>query len=226
MAVDLAEPQRPPRTWLLPGPLSCPPIALAGGLAAPSEVGQVFLLEPSSGKSLGEPFQPRCAGRRCPAARTRRHGRQGVCARGWTRTALSAANRRQAGAALGSGGRDGVEGRHRFAAGAGGDAGLRRRRRRPTRLLQAARTDPGRATRESTAVARGGLVASASACCWRPTAASCTASTCHASRSGKRPWPRVQWPAFLPRRRTAISSLMLPAWFADWPRRPAGNWEE
>ena len=35
VAVDLADPQRPSRTWLLPGPLSCPPVVYGGGLPAP-----------------------------------------------------------------------------------------------------------------------------------------------------------------------------------------------
>jgi tetratricopeptide (TPR) repeat protein len=68
-AVDLADPQHPSRTWLLPGPLSCRPIAFAGGLLAPSQVGQVFFLDPFSGKNLSEPFQPRLQPRRLPAWR-------------------------------------------------------------------------------------------------------------------------------------------------------------
>jgi outer membrane protein assembly factor BamB len=59
LVADLAEPGRPPRTWCLPGPLSCPPVAFAGGLLAPAAVGQVYFLDPLSGKNLGEPFQPR-----------------------------------------------------------------------------------------------------------------------------------------------------------------------
>ena len=58
LVVDLAEPGRP-RIWCLPGPLSCPPVAFAAGLLAPSAVGQVYLLDPLSGKNLAEPFQPR-----------------------------------------------------------------------------------------------------------------------------------------------------------------------
>jgi len=45
--------------WLfLPNPLAGRPIAFGDGLLAPSEVGQVFFLEPRSGDKLTEPFQP------------------------------------------------------------------------------------------------------------------------------------------------------------------------
>jgi outer membrane protein assembly factor BamB len=59
LVADLAEPGRPPRMWCLPGPLSCPPVAFAGGLLAPAAAGQVHFLDPRSGRKLGEPFQPR-----------------------------------------------------------------------------------------------------------------------------------------------------------------------
>ena len=59
LVAELAQPGRPPRTWCLPGPLSCPPVAFAGGLLAPAAAGQVYLLDPLSGRSLAEPFQPR-----------------------------------------------------------------------------------------------------------------------------------------------------------------------
>ncbi len=35
LVAELAQPGRPPRTWCLPGPLSCPPLAFAGGLLRP-----------------------------------------------------------------------------------------------------------------------------------------------------------------------------------------------
>ncbi len=61
------------RSWLLPGPLSCPPIAWAGGLLAPAAAGQVFLWDPHSGQPALAAFQPRLrpgqrAGWRQPAA--------------------------------------------------------------------------------------------------------------------------------------------------------------
>ncbi len=59
LVAELAQPGRPPRTWCLPGPLSCPPVAFAGGLLAPAAAGQVYLLDPLSGRSLAAPFQPR-----------------------------------------------------------------------------------------------------------------------------------------------------------------------
>jgi hypothetical protein len=46
------------RTVDLAGPLSCAPIAWRNGVVAPTEVGQVFLLDGSTGKSLATPFQP------------------------------------------------------------------------------------------------------------------------------------------------------------------------
>ncbi|MBN1853947.1 MAG: PQQ-binding-like beta-propeller repeat protein, partial [Pirellulales bacterium] len=46
--------------WLdLPDALACSPIAFAGGLLCPSQIGQVFLLDLKSGKELSTPFQPR-----------------------------------------------------------------------------------------------------------------------------------------------------------------------
>jgi outer membrane protein assembly factor BamB len=57
--VDPADQEQRLREWQLPGRLSCPPIACAGGLLVPSEVGQVFLLAPLSGNKQSEPFQPR-----------------------------------------------------------------------------------------------------------------------------------------------------------------------
>ena len=65
--MDLTAPRHPSRTWLLPGPLSCPPVVYGGGLLAPSQAGQVFFLDPLSGKNLSEPFQPRLQPGRLPA---------------------------------------------------------------------------------------------------------------------------------------------------------------
>jgi outer membrane protein assembly factor BamB/TolA-binding protein len=46
--------------WLaLPDPLGSVPIGFAGGLLVPGRLGQVFLIDPTSGKNLIEPFQPR-----------------------------------------------------------------------------------------------------------------------------------------------------------------------
>ena len=59
--IAVFDPQAEPKQlrWLkLPSPLACPPIAFAGGLLAPCKIGQVFLLDPRSGDSLTEPFQP------------------------------------------------------------------------------------------------------------------------------------------------------------------------
>jgi outer membrane protein assembly factor BamB len=58
MAFDPSDPQKPLRAWSLPGAPTCPPIDFAGGLLASCDVGQVFLLDPLSGKKLCEPFQP------------------------------------------------------------------------------------------------------------------------------------------------------------------------
>jgi outer membrane protein assembly factor BamB len=43
----------------LPDPLACRLVGFAGGLLAPTKAGQVLLLDPASGASLAEPFQPR-----------------------------------------------------------------------------------------------------------------------------------------------------------------------
>jgi hypothetical protein len=43
----------------LPDPLACRPASFAGGLLAPTKAGQVLLLDPASGASRAEPFQPR-----------------------------------------------------------------------------------------------------------------------------------------------------------------------
>jgi len=45
-----------------PGKLTCSPTAFAGGLLAPCDVGQVFLLDPSSAARRVAPFQPRLSG--------------------------------------------------------------------------------------------------------------------------------------------------------------------
>ena len=67
--LDPGDPRKQLRGWLLPGALSCPPIAFAGGLLAPSEVGQVYLVEPLSGKGISGPFQPRLRPGELPAWR-------------------------------------------------------------------------------------------------------------------------------------------------------------
>ena len=53
--------QRPIRfRWLiLPDPLACRPVRWGKSLLAPTESGQVYLLDPSSGQAAAEPFQPR-----------------------------------------------------------------------------------------------------------------------------------------------------------------------
>lgn len=51
--------QQKPLSWLsLPDRLACPPIAFAGGLLAPCQIGQVFLIDPRSGDKQAEPFEP------------------------------------------------------------------------------------------------------------------------------------------------------------------------
>ncbi len=55
------------RTWLLPGKISCPPIAFADGLLVPCDVGQVFLLDPLTGKPRATPFQPPLQREKLPA---------------------------------------------------------------------------------------------------------------------------------------------------------------
>ena len=57
--VDSDAHQRSPAAWDLPAALACRPIAFAGGLLAPLSAGQIYLLEPLSGKALCAPFQPR-----------------------------------------------------------------------------------------------------------------------------------------------------------------------
>lgn len=49
--------------WLpLPDPLGTLPIAFGGGLLAPGRLGQVFVLDPVTGRQLIAPFQPRLSG--------------------------------------------------------------------------------------------------------------------------------------------------------------------
>lgn len=49
--------------WLaLPDPLGAAPIGFAGGLLAPGKLGQVFVLDPKTGRHLIAPFQPRLEG--------------------------------------------------------------------------------------------------------------------------------------------------------------------
>jgi len=57
--VDPADPEQRLPDWQLPARPGFPPLAFAGGLLVPSEVGQVFLLSPLSGTKQCEPFQPR-----------------------------------------------------------------------------------------------------------------------------------------------------------------------
>ncbi len=56
---DPSQQEKQLRRLKLPGTLACPPIAFAGGLLAPCQVGQVFLIDPRSGAKRAEPFQPR-----------------------------------------------------------------------------------------------------------------------------------------------------------------------
>ncbi|OHB66749.1 MAG: hypothetical protein A2V70_09985 [Planctomycetes bacterium RBG_13_63_9] len=56
--VDLSAQEGRFRRVALPDALGCPPVAFAGGLLAPTQVGQVLLLDPRSGGKLVEPFQP------------------------------------------------------------------------------------------------------------------------------------------------------------------------
>ncbi|HVX63470.1 MAG TPA: PQQ-binding-like beta-propeller repeat protein, partial [Pirellulales bacterium] len=49
--------------WLqLPDPLGTLPIGFGGGLLAPGRLGQVFVLDPATGRQLIAPFQPRLSG--------------------------------------------------------------------------------------------------------------------------------------------------------------------
>ncbi|HEX7446568.1 MAG TPA: PQQ-binding-like beta-propeller repeat protein [Pirellulales bacterium] len=49
--------------WInLPDPLAAPVVRFAGGLLAPGELGQVFVLDAVSGQSLVDPFQPKLDG--------------------------------------------------------------------------------------------------------------------------------------------------------------------
>ncbi len=59
LVFDSDGPKKPLASWMLPAPLACPPIAVAGGLLAPLKVGQIYLLDPLTGNSLCVPFQPR-----------------------------------------------------------------------------------------------------------------------------------------------------------------------
>ena len=56
---DPTQQEKQLRRLKLPGTLACPPIAFAGGLLAPCQVGQVFLIDLRSGAKRAEPFQPR-----------------------------------------------------------------------------------------------------------------------------------------------------------------------
>jgi len=58
LAYDRKEAKKQLHLWLSPGRISCPPIALGEGLLVPSEVGQVYLLDPLTGKPRALPFQP------------------------------------------------------------------------------------------------------------------------------------------------------------------------
>ena len=59
LAFGPADPQKPLASWVLPASLACSPIAFADGLLSPLGVGQIYLLDPLSGKGLITPFQPR-----------------------------------------------------------------------------------------------------------------------------------------------------------------------
>jgi serine/threonine protein kinase/outer membrane protein assembly factor BamB len=41
-----------------PSPAACPPVAYGGGLLVPCKTGQVYLLEPRTGKEIARPYQP------------------------------------------------------------------------------------------------------------------------------------------------------------------------
>jgi outer membrane protein assembly factor BamB len=57
-ALVAQEPNRP--HWLaLPDSLAAPAVSFQGGLLVPGRLGQVFVLDPISGRSLIQPFQPR-----------------------------------------------------------------------------------------------------------------------------------------------------------------------
>jgi len=55
--VDPAQPVLP-QQFTLPTALTCRPITFAGGLLAPTQAGQVFLLDPRTGKNMAKPFPP------------------------------------------------------------------------------------------------------------------------------------------------------------------------
>jgi outer membrane protein assembly factor BamB len=59
VAFDPANPEKQCRAWRLPGAPGCSPISFGAALLAPSDLGQVYLLEPDLGNALSEPFQPR-----------------------------------------------------------------------------------------------------------------------------------------------------------------------
>lgn len=63
--------------WMLPAPLESSPIGFRGGLLAPSQAGLVFLVDPRTGQSLSEPFQPRLeSGMQLPWRRPAAAGQQ------------------------------------------------------------------------------------------------------------------------------------------------------
>ncbi len=62
-AIDLKRPQPRFNRLALPDPLGGRPIALGGGILVPTNLGQVFLLDPISGGKLAETFQPALDGR-------------------------------------------------------------------------------------------------------------------------------------------------------------------
>ena len=58
----VSDPTKTPNPFIrlaLPDPLACRPVNFAGGLLARTKAGQVLLLDPASGASRAEPFQPR-----------------------------------------------------------------------------------------------------------------------------------------------------------------------
>lgn len=58
LAYDKKDAPKKLHLWLSPGKLSCPPIAWGNALLVPTEVGQIFLLDPLTGKPRALPFQP------------------------------------------------------------------------------------------------------------------------------------------------------------------------
>lgn len=62
-AINLKRPQPRFNRLALPDPLGGRPIALGGGILIPTNLGQVFLLDPLTGGKLAEPFQPALDGR-------------------------------------------------------------------------------------------------------------------------------------------------------------------